>query len=245
LASFVFEMAIALTIYVAGRAAAALLARLARRPPLETGGSVSTAARVVRRTANGIAVAACVAVLVFPAVFWFALQASYVRLLPATHFAFIKQLREQPFRGASFAVNTYAAPIYAYTGQWAYFDTRLAQPDGGAVSLTEEGYVVNRDARSYLWLADRELNEEYQRPDYFLCFWYQDLRSAVDRLRGNAVGCSSAGIVKDANNREPLTVADTIVARDASGQDSWAIVKLDWSILERLVASDVNGRKPR
>jgi len=203
----------------------------------------ATPGAMLQRVSAPLAVAGCACLFLFAASFWVKVQATHARLLPATHFGFMKQLRETPFRGASFAANTYAAPIYAYTGQWAYFDTRLALPDGGAVSLslTDESYAVNRDARSYLWLADREVNEEYQRPDYFLCFWYQDLRTAVYRLRGIGVGCSSAGIVKDANNRETLTVADTIVARDASGHDNWAIVKLDWSILKRRFASDVSG----
>ena len=144
-------------------------------------------------------------------------------------------------RGASFAANTYAAPIYAYTGQWAYFDTRLATADGGAVSLTEEGYVVNRDARSYLWLADRASNRRYSRPDYFLCFWYQDLKTVVYRFRRVPFGCSFAGVVEGAAGGKGLTVADSIAAQDKSGRDSWAIVRLDWSILDRTGRADRAG----
>jgi hypothetical protein len=173
-----------------------------------------------------------VGLVIFQALFWVTLQATHARLLPATHFAFIKQLARPPFRGASFAVDTYAAPIYAYTGQWAYFDTRLGAPGGAGVSLTDDGYVADRDARSYLWLADRQ-NDRYQRPDYFLCIRFQDLRTAVYRIRGVNVGCASAGAVKHASERKELSVAREIVARDPSGNDNWAIVSLDWSILDR------------
>jgi hypothetical protein len=207
------------------------------------GTRMSTAgSRGVMRLAAGACAVLLLALVLFPILFWIALQASHARLLPATHFGFIKQLARPPFVGASFAANTYAAPIYAYTGQWAYFDTRLALPDGGAVSLSEHGFVVNRDARSYLWLADRDLNEQYLHPDYFLCFWYQDLRTAVYRLSGISLGCSSAGIVQHASNQQPFSVADTIVARDLSPRDSWAIVKLDWTVLQRAVASDAGNR---
>lgn len=296
--SFVFQAAIALTIYSIWRVVAPWVACLARwrpavpAPPSQSKASASPREAVVptrlerkpafifvfrlrsakpfvtakfrvalpstlpmtplitqlwaagQRTVMTLAAAACVILLLapvlFPVLFWVALQASHAQLLPATHFAFIKQLARPPFAGASFAANTYAAPIYTYTGQWAYFDTRLALPDGGLVSATEDGYVVNRDARSYLWLADRDRNAEYLRPSYFLCFTYQDLNTAVRRLRGVETGCSSAGVVRHANSPEQLSVARKIVARDSSAQTQWAIVKLDWTVADWPTSVETN-----
>jgi hypothetical protein len=180
-----------------------------------------------------VAATACVALMLVPIVFWITLQVRHTQLLPATHFGFIKLLAQPPFAGASFAANTYAAPIYTYTGQWAYFDTRLALPDGGLVSATENGYVVNRDARSYLWLADRDRNPEYLRPAYFLCFTYQDLSTAVRRLQGVERGCASSGVVTRVNRPAELSVVSEIVRRDSSREMQWVVLKLDWSVSER------------
>jgi hypothetical protein len=230
--SFVLQTAIALALYVIVCIVGRLIAWA--RSALAT--SVSVSERIcLPLTAGALAL-----LLVFAVSYWVNLQVTYARLLPATHFGFMKQLGDEPFRGASFAANTYAAPIYAYTRQWAYFDTRLAAAQGGAVSLTDEGYVVDRDARSYLWLADRESNDQYLRPDYFLCFSYQDLKTVVYRLRRVPLGCSLAGVVAAAGG-EGLTVADSIAAQDRSGRDSWAIVKLDWSLLDRPYGIDRAG----
>jgi hypothetical protein len=183
-----------------------------------------------------VATACILPLLLFPALFWVTIQINHVWLLPATHFGFIKQLGEPPFHGASFVVNTYAAPMYVYTGQWAYFDTKLGLDDGGAVSITDRGYEVVRDAGTYLWLADRHSNPAYQRPEYFLCFTYQDLRTAASRLSGSSVGCSSAGVVRRAAERKRPSVAGSLVARDPTDRDEWAIVKLDWSVLDEAAA---------
>jgi hypothetical protein len=169
-------------------------------------------------------------------------QIVHVSLLPPTDFMFARQLANPPFRGASFAVNTYAGPIYAYTGEWAYFDFRLGDKDGGAVTVGKGGYRVTRDATKYLWLADRQRNADYQRPEYFLCYQHQDLHTAVTRLTtAKSEGCSHTGPVKYATDRAQLSVAQEVVARDESGRDSWAIVKLDWSILDRPVKTAGNG----
>jgi len=225
-ASFVFEMAIALTVYLSWQVTVAA-ARNTMRGQLPGSRYVG-----ITRIGSRVSAAACVAFLLFVGLFWLVLQSSHVRLLPPTHFGFMKQLGAPPFRGASFASSTYAAPLYAYTAEWAYFDPVLGGPDGGLVSRKEDGFVVNHDARSYLWLADRERNPKYARPAYFLCFQYQDLRSAVYRINGVRTGCSSMGVVKYANDLTRLSIADRIVARDSSGEDRWAIVKLNWSLLD-------------
>src|SRR5262249_4179376 len=155
-------------------------------------------------------------------------------LLPPTEFMFIRQLASPPFRGSSFAVNTYAAPVFTYTGEWAYYDVLLGEKDGGTVTVRDGGYQVIRNAAKYLWLADRPQNQEYQGPAYFLCFQGEDLHTAVTRLKTRwSEGCSRAGPVRYASDRSQLSVAREVVAQDVSGRDSWAIVKLDWSVLDQ------------
>ena len=141
-ASFVFETAIALVIYLAW----SVLRRLWR----ECAAWLAIASQPLR----SLATAAALYVLLLVAMYWAKVQMVHVSLLPPTHFMFIQQLGKAPFRGASFAVNTYAAPVYAYTGEWAYYDSRLGDNDGGAVT-SQRWVPVNRDATKYLWLADR------------------------------------------------------------------------------------------
>lgn len=222
-ASFVFETAIALMIYLAW----SMLRRLWLR---------ATPLTIVQQPLGSLATMGALSALIIIAGYWVKVQVVHVTLLPPTDFMFIRQLGSPPFRGASFAVNTYPAPIYAYTGEWAYFDFRMGDKDGGTVTVSDDGYQVTRDATKYLWLADRQQNTEYQRPKYFLCYQHQDLHTAVIRLtNGRREGCSYAGPVRYANDRTQPSVAREVIAQDASGRDSWAIVKLDWSILDERV----------
>src|SRR5205823_14551357 len=62
----------------------------------------------------------------FSMAYWIPVQSSYARLLPATHFSFLHILRDLPYRGASFVVSTYAAPVSSFTGQWAYYDPKMS-----------------------------------------------------------------------------------------------------------------------
>ena len=228
--SLVLETAIAVVLYI--------FIRIAGRLMTLVRAAFATSTPISERVGLSLAAGVAASLLVVATSYWMNLQTTYTRLLPPTHFGFMKQLGDEPFRGASFAANTYAAPIYAYTGQWAYFDTRLGLQDGGAVSPGENGTVVDRDARTYLWLADRESNREYERPEYFLCVTYQDLRTIVYRRRNVPLGCSTGGVVRQAIHRDKPSVGDVLVGRDPVN-DSWAIVKLNWSALDRpLVLSE-------
>jgi hypothetical protein len=189
----------------------------------------TASARRIQRLPESAAAIGCGLVLGFLGLYWVSIQAAYAQLLPASHFMFIKRLAEPPFQGKSFVANAYAAPVYASTAQWAYFDTRLVLPEGGRIVWKEDGPVVNRDGRTYLWLADRD-NPEYLRPEYFLCFQHQDLRTAVQRVHGRRTGCSSTDIVKDAVEKNRPSIAERVMARDESGADHWAIVKLQWNV---------------
>jgi len=245
-ASFLFETAIGLVIFILWSVPRRLLTDtrdLRHRAENRTQGP--PAARIAfSREPRSLATAGSLIVLLLITGYWVRVQAVHVSLIPPTDFMFVQQLGKPPFQGASFAVNTYAAPIYAYTGEWAYYDFRLGDKDGGAVTATDHGYRVIRDVDTYLWLADRADRTKYQRPQYFLCYEHQDLHTAVSRLHGGSPGCSLAGPVKYASDPTQFSVAREVVARDQSGRNSWAIVKLDWAVLDRQPHSSGIGTQP-
>ena len=169
--------------------------------------------------------------LLFLGAYWIQVQRTYVAFLPPTHFRLLKELAKPPYLGATMVVNTYAAPVAYQTQQWAYFDPAISS---GGFQETPTGYVIERDLDSYLWLADRAVNPEYQRPEYYVCMIPQDLQTVLARLiRAEAVyntRCSDRGIIRQIEQGESgvaVPLRHQVVARDTVG-DSWAIVKLDW-----------------
>ena len=180
----------------------------------------------VVRSAAPLAVVA--GALAFVVGYWGVLQATYHAWLPADRYAFLRLLREPPFRGASFVVNGYAAPVAVSTGQWAYYDPGIERAE---VALTDEGIALHRDRR-YLWLADRDHNAEYSEPDYFLCVSQAYLLFAIQNEGRNANadfrGCSQIPLVKQAREGSQPYLQHRLVAADESGRGRWAIVELDW-----------------
>lgn len=168
----------------------------------------------------------------FLGAYWVNLQAVYIRMLPPDHMAFLRMLALPPYRGASFVTNAYAAPIAYATGQWAYLDSD-AMPNL-KISQGKEGYEISRDYR-YLWMADRDENPAYQRPDYYLCFHPQSLTSSVQNIlfqQGKVpypVSCSHQPIVQRAINPGDFPLRPKLAAIEPRPISSWAIVKLDWN----------------
>jgi hypothetical protein len=168
--------------------------------------------------------------------YWFNLQWHYVNWLPPTHFAFLKSLGKDPYRGASFVVDTYAAPVAAYTGAWAYFDPGVQR---GLVNRSGQNPVL-RGNEQYLWLADRATNIDYARPQYYVCMIPQSLSTVVLHLQSRAgvgsppPGCNMRGLVKLSMEKDSSTAFDIDlvgidkVGPDYTGFDSWAIVRLGW-----------------
>jgi hypothetical protein len=189
---------------------------------------------------RGLAAAAAGALLVVLGAYWLNVQRQFmVELLPPTHYsAFLTQLSEPPFRGASFATNMYPASVAAQTGQWAYTDQSLGR---GEVNLGADGYTVARDW-TYLWMADAQTNPVYTAPDYYLCVIQQNLSTAIDRLAGKAEGgCGQLGLVRLAGQDVPFP-HDKVVAGDPTGRDNWAVVSLDWHYPPYLAPLDPSAR---
>ena len=165
------------------------------------------------------------------AIYWCVLQANYVGLLPPDHYAFLHDLSREPYRGQSFVVNNYAAPVAAMTGSWAYYDPMIS---GGSIKKSSEGDEMIRDPESYLWFADRYNNEDYLEPKYYVCMVAQNFTTVLGKFTGNSTsykfnGCSSNGIVAS-TGRVSAAFNHKIVAMDAPSDDYWAILELDLEV---------------
>jgi hypothetical protein len=169
--------------------------------------------------------------------YWVLLNRSYVQFFPPDHLAFIKRFAEPPLVGKSAAVNTYAAPVAVMTGSWAYYDPNF---DDGVVERHAEGYdVVSADRQTYLWLADKQTNSAYFRPDYFVCMHLPSFDLLVRRLTPGRdltpYNCRETPIVRRIERKNQRTIENKIVAQDSSNPSSWAIVQLDWDFPPYLV----------
>lgn len=211
---FVTDVMIALGIYLIYRLAAAVTAWRGWRAPQRWG--VAAGALVILQWANN--------------------QAAYMSLVPPDGLGILKTLSQPPYRGASFVSNTYAAPFAAFTGQWAYNDPELAK----AIVEERDGVRRLKTSDHYLWLADRDRNPDYRRPQYFICLMPQSLSAVQDQLQKTNAdgpgysGCGHMGIVryavagrKDVLPRAELIAMDT-EGRRKNGYESWAILRLDW-----------------
>lgn len=162
---------------------------------------------------------------------WFGLQYMLIKKLPPTHFPIFEKLSSYPYKDASFIVNTYAAPISVQTGQWAYMDPNV----GKALFNEVKGEERLLGDQRYLWLADKNNNNEYRKPDYFICLLGQDISTLQNKIAGNRhyKGCLDFPLVKLAlngkySNQELRIVEYDKLGEQQTGVASWAIVKFDW-----------------
>jgi hypothetical protein len=158
--------------------------------------------------------AASLLLLALLSTYWVVVQGHFVARLVGAG-GLLKELEKPQYQGASFMVDSYAAPVAYQAGGWAYFD-----PVGGLSEVARIGdkFYLNRDFR-YLWFADKDTNPEYFEPDYFVCWhrWTVTSRSS----------CHAVNIVSDARSGTGL-LGFREVARDPI-RDTWSIVKLDWT----------------
>jgi hypothetical protein len=162
---------------------------------------------------------------------WLGLQYSLIHKLPPTHLSILEKLSSYPYKDSSFIVNTYAAPVSVQTGQWAYMDPNI----GKALFIKVKGEDRLLGDQRYLWLADKNSNNEYRKPDYFICLLGQDVGTVQRKIteKGNYRGCLDFPLVKLAlngkySNRELRVVEYDKLGEQQTGVASWAIVKFDW-----------------
>ncbi len=201
----------------------------------EGGGVLPGRRRALPRTVAGVASLGTLAILT---VYWIGVQVTYIKLMPPDHYAFLNKLSEPPYVGKSFIVNTYAAPVAAKTGTWAYLNANLTAtgPVGDSA-----GYKFPVDM-TYLWLADKRTNQDYARPEYFLCVTVQATSTVIEEVRrrkgmgeGN-VGCERNQLVQLARRGDGKSVYPALEFMEADekgidvvGYERWAIVRLNWA----------------
>ncbi len=198
----------------------------ARRRVLGPTLAASEYVRFGRRLLGGTMAAASLAAVLTGAQ-WLYAQGRYVQLLPPNQLAFLARLKEPPFKGKGIVSNTYAIPFASTSGSWGYMD-----PFGlstGGYRQTADGYEPALDFR-YLWLADREVNPAYRRPEVFVCFYAPNLGFVAARLADRATSrCDELGLVKAALSDEWRPFRHRVVAMDRSAANNWALLALDWT----------------
>jgi len=200
--------------------------------------------------------AAWVLLAVFLGIFWVGLQKAHLEIAPPIGADVFKLLDRPPFKGASFVVNSYGAPVAAKTGSWAYIDPRFFQEP----SYFDDGKGMRPVGTDiYKWFADRE-KLKYRNPEFALCYHmhpgfnygihalralrlrrsigeggnrvsevYSATRLPIDEAVAaseGAFGCSRTALSIAAESGSINGLSASIVARDRSPLDRWTIIKL-------------------
>jgi len=174
--------------------------------------------------------------VIFISGYWAGIQVMYARLLPPDHYSFLKELRKPPYKGKTFVVNNYAAPVAAMTGNWAYYDPLITSgydPHiGNGWLRTDHDYELLHDKR-YLWFRDRR-NQDYGKPDYYACMAGQNLTTVVAKLtdhrnpRQEFYGCWYQGIIANVVQENVFVMDYQLTGTDGDDPGYWAILKLDY-----------------
>jgi hypothetical protein len=200
----------------------ALKARASRAEPLTTRDAETSPSELQPGIAAGLHRLVSVGAMLLLCLlswYWLSLQARWIAVLDPRS-AVLEELQKPQYEGASFVVNTYAAPVAYVTGGWAYFDPLLGRSE---LRKVEGKFYLRRDFR-YLWLADKRSNRQYFEPDYFVCWVHPLLRDAA--VLGEE--CSELQIVAEARAGTSL-LGHREVFRDESRRDAWSIIKLNWT----------------
>jgi hypothetical protein len=194
--------------------------------------------------AAGAASLSSLIVCVYAVFYWGHVQTTYMRFFPPDHYAFLKDLSKAPYAGKTAAVNNYAAPVAAALGNWAYYDPKI---ESGLVRVARDGWEVQRDARTYLWFADRKKNRAYLQPDLFVCMIPQSRAMVALNLKTRRAhgapsfsGCESKGIVRNALKKTGTMTSHKLLAMDRAGikrygYAAWAVVALNHDFPPALV----------
>jgi hypothetical protein len=159
---------------------------------------------------------------------WLALQSFYVHLVPPTNYSFLRILGRPPFRGETFAVNTYSPPIADQTRAWAYDDSTIYS---GQLTLGPAGFRIPRDTH-YVWFADAATNPSYLKPTFGLLISQpSNFKVALDhsiKLRVGprpAVAFSDSGAVERSLDSQQAFLKFQFMGSDG---DSYSIFRFDW-----------------
>jgi len=160
---------------------------------------------------------------------WLHLQVCYVRLAPPDSYSFLHILRRPPFRGHSVVTNNYPAPMAWEMGSWGYADPSALT---GTVTLTPRGFETEHDLK-YLWLADRDANPAYLRPDFGMAVaqpvnlaegLQQTLNARAAEAEGRPVLPASGLVRRTQEDLQPF-LQDQLAVTDGR---RFSIVRFDW-----------------
>jgi hypothetical protein len=145
--------------------------------------------------------------------------------------------------GKSAVVNNYGIPLGVMSGNWTYYDHNFGGESD--VRLTPAGYVPVDDPRQFLWLADKQQNPDYLRPETFVCVRMPNFDTVAKRLNGGRelelADCGALPLIRRIERKTQRIVEHKLVARDKNTPSTWAIVTLDWDFPPYLLNLD-DGR---
>lgn len=177
----------------------------------------------------------CSGLIVLGVVFyqWLGNQCTYYKLFPADSLAFIKKLRMPDLKYKSVVTNQYSLPFAYETQSWAYTEGNLG---AGEPILGQIGYYFPIE-QEYLWYRNKQTFNDYNYPDYFVCFTPNSFDTVETELASGEARsrvCSSNRVVMHSNliksdlNHKTSKQKHIIVFSDESVKRRWDIIKLDW-----------------
>ncbi len=165
--------------------------------------------------------------LIFGLAYWARAQYVYVETLPPTTVQGLRrELMRPEYAGATFISNNYPGLVTYYTRAWAYPDPTFNDD----VVVMRRGVLSAIIGGQYIWEADRDVNEAYARPEYYLCLTMPSMYMARDVAGlppgGHLSNCRSDPIVEDAAQHVG-PFFNVLAAEDPGRRGLWAIVRLD------------------
>lgn len=156
---------------------------------------------------------------------WAVHQANYAYTLPPTQFWFVQTILQKPgIQGGTSVTNNYGLPFAYQMGNWSYIDQSIG---AGRIVWNGRNWEPGLRSLRYVWFADRDKNDEYLRPDYFICFRPPGLREESQRLRGQAVSdCFDMPLVRQALEGKDSGVE--LVAAAKRPPRRWAVLRFHW-----------------
>ncbi len=150
---------------------------------------------------------------------WLSLQCCYVKEFPPKGFDFVKLFKREPFHKHSVVANSYAAPFFFVSQSWSYFDPMFGYSTLNSEKKNEIQY--KRDL-TYLWLGDALTNQQYKKPDLFVCW----VPRAFDQIGQRKPRCEDLSLVTLARSKEGAKLGLKELRMDTSGRDRWSIIQL-------------------
>lgn len=236
---FTTDLALTLVIYVSGRVGWMSAARLRAVCSSDRGRAGESRLPRIGRTLAALGGVTLAVLVGGVACFgWIQVQRNYTRLVPIDSHVYFQDLAKAPFKGRSFAVNTYASPVSVQTGSWAMMEPVFFT---GRITLTPRGYEAARE-NTYKWFADRETNPAYLKPEFAIVQrpggWSDISYSYQSRQDQQLRKFNLRDVALIGRAALPFTrfLHPKIVAIDDSERQSFAIVEMDWDYPAYLAA---------